>query len=144
MIYLDASVVVALLTGEPASPAIKAGLHPYSGMMLHASGWTAVEAASALSIKRRTGALQPAQHAQALAALDALFNGGWMLVPIVLDDFAQARTWVGQAALGVRGGDALHLAITHRLGFQLATLDKPMAAAAGRLGVPSLPFAPPL
>jgi hypothetical protein len=111
-------------------------------MMLHASGWTAVDAASALSIKRRTGALHPSQHAQALAALDTLVNGGWMLVPIMLDDFAQARSWVGQAELGVRGGDALHLAIAHRLGFQLATLDKPMAAAAKRLGVASLPFAP--
>lgn len=54
-------------------------------------------------------------------------------------DFRVAATMIaGPGAL--RAGDALHLAITRRLGVDLATLDQRLAKAAPLHGIDLIPF----
>jgi predicted nucleic acid-binding protein len=51
-------------------------------------------------------------------------------------DFLDAAQHLEEFDLGLRGGDALHLAIAHnRRASSLVTLDNRLARAAGRLGL---------
>lgn len=136
MIYLDASVVVAALANEPSSPSIRAWLDQQADGDICASGWTAVETASALSVKCRIGALSAQQLHQALRSLDVLLDMNWAIIGVAMDDFAEARFWTGQSQLGLRGGDALHLMIARRNDLILATLDKKLTQIAAQLSVP--------
>ena len=51
-------------------------------------------------------------------------------------DFEQACGWLVQGEdLGLRGGDALHLAVAHRHGLEMVSADQILLAAAAHLGV---------
>ncbi|WP_363284329.1 PIN domain-containing protein [uncultured Sphingomonas sp.] len=56
------------------------------------------------------------------------------------DHFVSAARIADRRDLGIRAGDALHLAIAAAAGFRLVTLDRTMAAAAPLLGVPLEPL----
>jgi uncharacterized protein len=136
LIYLDASVLVSALTREPLSVSIRAWLQAQSNAPISLSGWTLLETASTISRKQRVGDLTAAQHQLALQLLEAVAAMNWQVLNVVSDDYNVARNWVGQPALSLRGGDALHLAITRRRGLVLATLDKGMAGVAEKLAIP--------
>ena len=140
MIYLDASVLVSALTREPQSAAVRAGLQ--SASQLQVSGWTELETASTISTKRRRGDLTVPQHQLALQLLEAATALNWTSINIVEGDYSAARNWVSDPALGLRGGDALHLAIAQRHGLAIATLDIGMAKAARHLAIPCAPLSP--
>ena len=56
-------------------------------------------------------------------------------------DFIEAAQWAAQPARGLRGGDALHLAVAQRHGCKaVATLDATMQANARRLGFRTISF----
>lgn len=135
MIYVDTSVIVAMLTVEPMTEAVKqwyARLHavPVS------SDWCATEFASAIAIKVRTGGLS-ARHAKAVArAFDTLTAGGLRLLPVSRDAFHMAARLARQHKHGLRAGDALHLAVAKEArATGIGSLDSALSANARRLGL---------
>ena len=58
-------------------------------------------------------------------------NSNWPLA-----HFEKAARFASHHALGLRAGDALHLAIAAGGGHTLVTLDVRMAEAASQLGIP--------
>jgi predicted nucleic acid-binding protein len=135
MIYLDASLVVALLVPEAHSDRADAWFAAQPTGSLAISGWVTAEVSSALSIKLRTGAITLDRRAAALSAWNALRNASLLTLAMLEEHFEQAARIADRYDLGIRGGDALHLAIVRDSGSRLATLDTRMAEAALQLGV---------
>lgn len=136
MIYLDTSVIVAALTPERETARIQRWLAGQSAGSLFISGWSVAEVSSALAIKVRTRALSLDERASALAVWHQLQTDSLHVLPVAQTHFETAARFVDQVDLGLRAGDALHLAIVAGAGHRLATLDSRMAAAAPILGVP--------
>lgn len=136
MDYLDTSVIVAALTPERATARIQAWLAEQEAGQLVISGWVSTEVSSALSIKIRTGALNLEQRADVLAAWHRLREASLLVETLSAAHFETAARFVERHDLGLRAGDALHLAVASASGHRLVTLDRQMAEAAPALGVP--------
>jgi predicted nucleic acid-binding protein len=109
MIYLDSSVVVALLTPEERS-AQALDWFAQSRDPLISSDWLITETHGALGIKQRHHGLS--------------------------SEARQAAELLQDSALGLRAGDALHLAVAlHSRCTQLASFDGRMQQAAKTLGM---------
>jgi uncharacterized protein len=134
-LYLDTSVLVAALTNEAATSRVQAWFGAQRAGEFAISDWVLTEFSSALSIKMRTGAIGAANRADALAALTTLTADSFLLLSITGEQFRTAARFAGQHALGLRAGDALHLAVCADYGATLCTLDRRFSAAASELGV---------
>jgi len=135
--YLDTSFVVAAITPELATPAVRAWFGQNGAANLMISDWVITEVSSALSIKLRTGQLGEQDRAQAMA----LFNrtsASFIMLGVTASHFKTAAHFADQYALGLRAGDALHLAIASEGGATLCTLDHRMTNAGPALGVPTV------
>lgn len=138
--YLDASVVVAFLTPEADSDRVERWFGNSSASNLVVSRWVTTEISSALSIKLRTGAITLDQRATVLAHWQQMLDGNVTAVPVTDAHFDAAARLADRHDLGLRAGDALHLAIAAAHGLSIATLDRVMAAAAPILGIPIQPL----
>ena len=134
-LYLDTSAIVALLAEEPASERFQAWLSARESDLLATSRWTETEVASALSLKVRTGEFTIAQRAEAAAGWRA-WRDGLLMLDVEAGAFEAAATFASRPDLGLRAGDALHLAVAAAAGAALVTLDERMAKAAPEVGVP--------
>ena len=119
MLYLDASLVVALLVQEVHSDDAVVWFKKQSIGSLFISGWTVTEVSSAFAIKARTGSLSLEGRAAALAAWTKLRDGSLLTLAIADDHFDQAAQIADRYDLGMRGSDALHLAIARDAGCRL-------------------------
>lgn len=71
-------------------------------------------------------------------ALDEHSRNVYVLLELNNEDFAVARAlMLHDPELGLRGPDALHLAVTQRHGETLYTLDTKLLACAAALGIPA-------
>lgn len=134
--YLDTSFVVPFYLLETSSGRVEGFLRSQPPGSLVLSSWGGVEFASTLARNVRMG-LQEREKARALfdvfeADARALFR---VHVPTAADFSLAASLLIGQPQSGLRGGDALHLAIAKNHGLTLYTLDKALLAAADTLGV---------
>lgn len=136
MAYVDTSVLVALLTNEPAADRVYAWLRNQEPGSLHVSGWTMTEFSSALSLKLRTGQIDMTQKAQALAAFNQLVTRSLVMLPVSSSDHHAAARLCDRTELGLRAGDSLHIAIAVSHGLTVATLDKVMATACSTIAHP--------
>lgn len=135
MLYLDTSLLVAALTNEAETEQIQCWLGQQPADDLAISDWVATEFSSALSIKLRTGHIGPAQRADVLATFSQLATDSFTVVPVTRFQFRAAARFVEQHTLGLRAGDALHLAICADHGAALCTLDRRLSDAGWALGV---------
>ena len=135
MRYLDTSIIVSALTNEADTALSQVWLAKQETSELTISDWTTTESASALSIKLRTGALGADARAAALSAFTRLCAESFG-IPVGREDFRAAARFADQSELNLRAGDALHLAICANHGASLCTLDRRLAEAAPRVGVP--------
>ena len=136
MIYFDTSALVPLVVPEHASGAMQAWLAGRLNEVLAVSEWTVTEFASALGMRARTGALSISEATAAWVEFRNDVVDRCVVVTPSAKDFAQAADLALRFDLGLRAGDALHVAIARSAGAAtLVTLDRAMAAAAGRLGL---------
>lgn len=137
-LYLDTSVLVAALTAEADTGRIQAWLTAQDADDLAISDWLVTEFSSALSTKLRTGQIETGHRARALAAFAQLCAESVATLPVSGGQFRTAARFADQHALGLRAGDALHLAICAEHGATLCTLDQRLADAGPAVGVPTL------
>lgn len=135
MFYLDTSAAVAAHTPEAATGRIQTWLRRTRADELRASRWVLTEFASALSLKLRTGALTADQRALVLANWTQFITTEIRLIEVTPDAFDAATIFAARHDLGLRAGDALHLAVAVSSGCTVVTLDERMAKAAPELGV---------
>lgn len=136
MLYVDTSVIVSALTKEADTALSQTWLARQETSELTISDWTATEFASALSMKLRMGGLGADHRATALSAFTRLCVESLRTLPVTREDFRAAARFADQSELNLRAGDALHLAICANHGAALCTLDRRLAEAASRVGVP--------
>ena len=98
------------------------------------SDWLTTEVSSALSLKVRIGTLTLSRRAIALGAYQRMFLDNHIVVSVTASAFQTAARYADRHDLGLRAGDALHLAIAAFHGATLLTLDRRLHAAALALG----------
>jgi len=138
MLYLDTSLLVAALTNQAETERMQRWLGQQPVDDLAVSDWVATEFSSALSIKLRTGQIGAAHRADALATFARLAADSFTVVPVSRLQFRTAARFADQHTLGLRAGDALHLAVCADLGATLCTLDQRLRHAGSALGVKTI------
>jgi hypothetical protein len=135
-VYLDTSVLLPLAIPEAASTAVRGWIETVAPDGIAISDWTITEFASALGLKVRTRSLTAAHAAQARQAFDSWAAEGVVVLTPTRADFIRAADYLGNAALGLRAGDALHLAVAANHGaLPLFTLDHLLIAAGRKLRI---------
>ncbi len=133
--YVDTSVWCAYCFNEEASERALQWLSETNLLHVGTSWWTKTEFSSALGIQLRKEALtrKQAENARArFAEVMEMVN----VLNVIEQDFLAAAAACVDSIHGLRGGDALHLAIAQRHGCTtVATLDHQMQANAKRLGL---------
>lgn len=135
IVYVDTSVLVALLTVEPKTKDVMAW---YAGLreVPYCADWLLPEFFSAISIKLRTKQLTNAHAKLVRKEFNMLIAGGVRLVPVSRAAFKQAAELVKQHRFGLSAGDSLHLAVALELGAShIATLDGTLEKNAKRMGL---------
>lgn len=134
-LYLDTSLLVAALTREAKTVSVVEWMAAQEPEELAVSDWVVTEFSAALSLKLRTRQIKLSERANALAAFVQLLAGSLSVLPISSSHFRLAARLADQETLGLRGGDALHLALCADRGAALCTLDARLAAAGSSVGV---------
>lgn len=140
MVYVDTSVIVALLTVEPSTEAVTTWFSE-QGERLVGSDWLLTEFSSAISIKVRAGHISEAQAKAVHREFEKLTSGGLQLVAVSRSVFKNAADMARNYRHGLRSGDSLHLAVAREAGVQtIATLDRLMIKNAKRLKMATVRF----
>lgn len=135
MLYLDTSVLVAALINEPGTRRVQDWLGGQEPGDVAISDWVAAEFSSALSIKLRTARIDMRDRAEALAIFGRLATESFTVLPVSRSHFRAAGRFADQHALGLRAGDALHLAICAEAAATLCTLDRRQCEAGAALAI---------
>ncbi|MGZ8217881.1 type II toxin-antitoxin system VapC family toxin [Methylomagnum sp.] len=133
--YLDTSVLVPLYVEESRSSDVERWLAGLGSMPLMVSPWCVTEFSSALGLKARRGELSGTDLAKAVAGFRRFAGQRARMVEVVAQDFYRAGELCDRWQLGLRAGDALHLAVSERRGLTVCTLDRGMWTAAQALGL---------
>ncbi|HEX5125549.1 MAG TPA: type II toxin-antitoxin system VapC family toxin [Rhodocyclaceae bacterium] len=134
MYYLDTAVFLSAHYAEPTSKPISAWLRKQIEP-LATSAWALTECASASGIRVRRGDISATLAITVLDSIRQLITESCILLPVQQKDYLQAASWLADFQLGLRAGDALHLAIVERNDAMLVSYDMVLLRAAKALGV---------
>jgi uncharacterized protein len=136
MIYLDTSVLVSALTLEIHTARSKQWLTAQQAGTLLVSPWVGTEFMSAIGMKLRSKTITKSDHSIARAAYLRLERDYCTVLLIGSNHFETATDILSDYSLGLRSGDALHLAIASYNAATLCTLDQTLFDACKALGIP--------
>jgi uncharacterized protein len=131
-------LIVAAVTAETSTESAQAWLLEQSSEDFVTNAWTITEFSSALALKLRTKHLSLELRAVAMVAFHELLRENLAVVQVQTGHFHAAAGYVDQRELGLRSGDALHLAVTADLGATLCTLDNRLARIGAALSIPTI------
>lgn len=84
------------------------------------------------------GAMPMERFERCSGELDDLIARSFELIVPEREDYGRAATLLGRPELGLRAGDAMHVAISGRIGADLLlSLDRKLIAASNASGVPA-------
>ena len=137
VLYLDTSFITPLLLKESTSADVEAYVGRLAAGSLYISHWTALELASVVAREVRMKRLTEADARIVLAEFDILASDSLNVLMPTVADFGLAREYVERFGTGLRGGDALHLAIAANRGAsKILTLDAGFIDAGKLLKLP--------
>jgi uncharacterized protein len=131
--YLDASVIVPLFLTDAYSEQADALIARESTIII--ADWAVVEVSSVIARQKRIGAIDTQTAQKVISLFDSWRAGTASCAETLGSDMALATEFVRKFDLGLRGPDALHLAIASRLGMKFLTFDARMKSAAVALGL---------
>lgn len=132
--YFDTSVLVPLFFHEAGTATARKEIAGTSSVWI--SHWTLAEFSSAVAFKLRTGQTNASTAATARALFGELVDSRLTVVDVLREDFgAAAQLCETTPAPGLRTPDALHLAVAHRMGLAMVTLDGALAGACRHHGL---------
>ena len=137
-LYLDTSVLVAALTNAARGDAVRAWMAAREGGGFSSSQWVRTDFSSALAMKLRGGFTTGGQRAAALSLFTQAYMGTFRALPITDSHYRAAAAYLDHWELGLRSGDALHLAIAAGHGETFCTLDRRMAEVGQQLGLATI------
>ena len=134
ILYLDTSTIVPLFTADALNAKADALIKNLKPSVV-LSNFAAVEFASAISRRVRTGELTKSEALVSFAEFDMWAAAKTERVELTSADVISANGAFRRLDLTLRTGDAIHISIAQRHRAALATFDVKMAAAARTLGV---------
>ncbi len=134
-LYLDTSPVVTALVTEPNSEVVNRWLEQHAACRFVVSDWVVAEFSAALSVKLRSNRLSEEARARALERLADLLDSEIECLPVLREHFRQATAFADRSSVGLRAGDALHLALAANHAIKLCTRDQLQAQAGAGLAV---------
>ncbi len=134
-IYLDASVIVSLFVNDAFQQRADAAFRSRPDSIV-VSNFAAAEFASSIARRVRMQEMTASQARDAFADLDRWVVSDVQWVDASPFDITTATNYMRRLDLPLRAPDAIHIAMTLRLGAELATFDARMAECARALGAP--------
>ena len=140
-LYIDSCCFPPWLTAESASERAEAFFaKPRNKTEFAVSQWTVTEFHSAMAQKLRRGQLHAEQQVIVLARFHQLIETRFHCWPLQPRDFSESALMIDCWRLGLRAGDALHLAIAKHHEATLVSLDTVLLDAARHYSIPTLTF----
>ncbi len=133
-VYLDASILVAIVRNEPTRALLTHFLDPARNVSC-VSDLAIAEASAAIAAKGRASNRSAVLLASDFARLDEWAAEFAESVGTVPNDISTAGQLVRNPDIVLRAPDAIHIAAADRLGMTLLTFDRGMARAAATMGV---------
>lgn len=138
MLYLDTSFVAPLVLNEDTSSQIETYLAKQAAGTLAISQWTQLEFGSLVAREVRMKHFSTPTGKAIIAEFEALTQESCHVWLPSAADYELARIFVAHFDSGLRGGDALHLAIAKNQGAdKILTLDINLLKAAKLLKIPA-------
>jgi hypothetical protein len=137
MLYFDTSFLTPLIRAEATTARIERFVGGLPGDGLATSHWTRVEFSSVLGREVRMGRLDPRQAAAEDARFENLVGTSFVLLLPTTADYSLAKRSIGDFSTGLRGPDALHLAVAaNNAAEAIYSLDTGLLAAGRAWGLP--------
>ena len=137
--YFDTSFLVSLYLPEKDTKRVESIFQDLIGSELVASEWTRVEFAATLARKSRDNNIDigEVQAHDIINKFEAMVENFFEVLVPKQADFDQAREWLRSFQTGLKGPDALHLAIAKNNHVEaIYSLDKKMIKAGKILDLP--------
>ncbi len=133
-VYLDVNVIVALFAVDPLNDKADKAMRGLRDTLV-VSNLSAAEFSAVMARRVRTRDLRNSEAQTAFANFDIWCARHTRLAEIESSDIAGATAMIRRLDFPLRTPDALHLAITQRVGCTLLTFDRTMARIARAIGV---------